>query len=225
MAICCAWRHAGIGRTALWSNFDIKDHDPSKATTNDGCQRFHYKTSVLETPVAVRKAIRRSRGPSNLSLDVKSSEFCRNYLTRCLDVVSGQPEQLGSINFNLQKNVRVNIGHILAASLSNLPLVRISSYSHGLVAALASHAPFLHTIEFTGDVPHNFTLYIDQVLRLGILKVHLGRAWHRELHNLVQRLPACTALHYLQLSDQYGVSVGVPLCPMCGRLICLISRD
>jgi len=209
MAVCRAWRRAAIGCSALWSTLYIVHHEPSINTTNDRCWRVNYKSKALPTPVAVRKAIRRSRG-GLLHVDVfigkdTNAGFCRDCFMRCLDMIGRRRERLRSFGFNIQNSdLGVSVGPMLAGSLSNLRLVRISSDSSDLIAALASHAPSLHTIEFTGLALQHFTPYIGKALWPRIRKLNLGYTWNRQLHNLSRLLATCTALHSLWLSDGRG---------------------
>ena len=206
MAVCRAWRRAVIGCTALWSSLSIVHHARPKNATNDRCWRVNYKSQVLQTPVAVHKALRRSRGgPLEVSLFVstnRNADFCRDCFARCLGMIGRRCEQFRFLSLNIQTDyLGVNIGPMLNGSLSNLRLVRIASYSPDLVAALASSAPHLHTVEFTGFSLQSFAAYIGKAFWPRIRKLDLGFAWNKQLHNLSHLLAACTALHSLWLND------------------------
>jgi F-box-like len=204
MAVCRAWRRAAIVYSALWSTLRIRGHPKSlEQITGNRCGRFVYK-ATLTTPVFVRKAIRRSGG-GPLNVDLWAHEYskrCQDCFARCLVLVGEQLERWRSLRFNIKESAGIGLGPLFAGSFRS---VSISSYSSDLVVALASRAPLLHTIEFAEWVPHDFAFYIGREFWPRIRKLNLGDTWCRahQLQNLGQLLAACTALHFLELSDTY----------------------
>jgi hypothetical protein len=207
MAVCRAWRRAAIGCPGLWATLHVVCHAaPLNEMTRDHCRRFVFKDLLLSTPVAIRKAIRRSRGGLlNVSLltDIfgPGPDFCQDCFTRCLAQVGQQGERWRSFSFAARKPTQFKLGPLFASSFPNLHSVLLSGYSPDLLGALASHAPLLHTIAFR--IPHDFTPYIAQAIWPRIRKLDLGCAWVGQHDNLGQLLAACTALRSLELSDVY----------------------
>jgi len=120
-------------------------------------------------------------------------------------MIGRRRERLRSFTFNIQNSdLGVSVGPMLAGSLSNLRLVRIYTDSSDLIAALASHAPLLHTIEFASFGLQNFAPYIGKAFWPRIRKLNLGYRWNSQLHNFSRLLATCTTLHSLWLSDGCG---------------------
>jgi hypothetical protein len=203
MGVCRAWRRVAIACSALWSTLHIGYHlEPPQEIAGNRCQAFIYKDRILTTPVAVRKALRRSRGRLlNVTLSVRDVLFCRDCFTRCLGLVGQQLEQWQSLVFKISENARVNLDPILVGSLSNLRTVLICNHSSQLVAVLASRAPTLHTIVFPGLFPRNLIPYIGQEFWPRVHKLKLGYSWctNDQFQNFTSILAACTMLRSLEL--------------------------
>ena len=218
MAVCRAWRRAAIGCPALWSTLCIESHlEPSNKDIIKSCRRFFYKGRSLTAPVAVQKAIRRSRG-GLLTLVISIDTcwgFCKDCLMQCLDLVGGQLERWQSLVLSI-KDDKVNLGPMLAGSLSNLHSVRTTSYSSDLMEALASRAPFLHTIEYLGETPRDFTCCIGQPLWPHLRKLNLGHVWcdDGQLQHLSSFLASCPTLYSLALCTVYRNAPRIPSPPI-----------
>jgi hypothetical protein len=177
------------------------------------CWEFSYSAFPLTTPVAMRKAIRRSGGgPLNVHLAGggfrTSCQYCFN---QCLDQAARHVGRWQSFSFNIQvgEPSPVDIGRILAGPLPYLHSVSTTYYSSKLIAALSARAPRLHTIEFTGFAPssRSFALSIGQKLWPRIRKLKLGYSWvtsGKSNDYLSSLLAACTTLHSLELDDTYS---------------------
>jgi hypothetical protein len=204
MAVCGAWRRTASACSALWSTLHISSHlEPRNGSTRNDCRSFFYRKVPMSTPLAVRKAIRRARrGLLNVRLSFDEEQGVRcDCFARCLGVIGHQIKQVRSLDFDIGESPGIDLCPLLADSFSNLRFVRIRRYSPDFVAALASRAPLLHTIEFSG--PHNFAPYIGQAFWPRICKLNLGCAWHGGLHNLSQLLSACRSLRSLGFGDRY----------------------
>jgi hypothetical protein len=205
MAVCRAWRRAAIACTSLWSTLNITDHpilSPKK------CWGSSYKGLTLTTPVAVRKAIRRSRGgPLNVHLAGGGyGGFCRHCFEQCLDQAGRQIDRWKSLMFDIRVGgpSPVNIGPILSGPLPNLHSVSIICYSSDLIAALSARASRLHTIKFVGSAPDSVALSVGHKLWPRIHKLKFGYSWFmsgRSIHYLSSLLAACTTLHSLELDE------------------------
>jgi hypothetical protein len=125
---------------------------------------------------------------------------------RCLAMAGGPLlERWRSLSFAIKEDSGLDLGPMLTGSLSDLRSVSIRSFSSTLTAALASSAPLLHTIKFTGSGSHNFAPYIGQSFLPRIRKLILKRAWigNRQFQDLSQLLTSCIALHCLELDDSF----------------------
>ena len=218
MAVCRAWRRAAIGCPALWSVLHIGGHlEPSTEDITKRCLRFFYKDRSLTTPMAVQKAIRRTRG-GRLEISIHVEErmaFCRDCLMQCLDLVGRQLERWQSLVLSIDEDW-VNLGPMLAGSLSNLRTFYTTNCSSGLMKALASRAPFLHTIEYSGTTPQGFACCIGQPFWPHLRKLKLGFVWcdDRLLQCLSSLLTSCTALHSLELCMVHRSAPRVPSPPI-----------
>jgi hypothetical protein len=219
MAVCRAWRRAAITCTPLWSTLNIKHH---LTQSYKKCWEVSYKDLTLTTPVAVRKAIRRSRG-GLLSVHLTAGAFipfCLYCFEQCLDQAGQQIERWQSLTFAVEAGAQLlaNMGAMLAGSFPYLHLVSITCYSPDLIAAFSARAPRLHTIEFAGLAPssHSFSLSIGHELWPRIRELKLGDSWFiggRSNTYLSSLLAACTSLHSLELDDKFTGSTHVPSLP------------
>jgi hypothetical protein len=215
MRVCRAWRRAATQCSPLWSTLYIQCHsDPLERHT---CRRFRCKDHILSTPMAVHKAIRRSRGGL---LDIHlvlhyGRNSCMQCFRSCLDVIGGSLlERWRSLSFAIGERAEIDLGPMFTGSLSNLRSVCFQNYSPTLIAALASSAPLLHTIEFAGFGPHNFARYIGQKFWPRTRKLVLKSAWcgFNQFKDLSRLLTSCRALHSLELDNSHvASSVGPPL--------------
>jgi hypothetical protein len=213
MAVCRAWRRAAITCTPLWSSLNIGQHSTHHLKLpSTRCWEFSYKDFPLTTPVAVRKAIRRSKG-GPLNVHLVGSCFmpsCHYCFKECIEQAGRQVERWQSLSFAIEEREPplVNIGPMLAGPLPYLRSVSITCYSSNLIAALSVRAPHLHTIEFVGYAPasRSFTLSIGHKLWPRIRKLKLGYSWFiggQSDDYLSSLLAACTTLHSLELDDKY----------------------
>jgi hypothetical protein len=217
MGVCRAWRRAATQCCPLWSTLCIESHKYPQ--TRHRCGQFHPTYRVLNTPIAVRKAIRRSRGGL---LDVQfvlhpGKNNCMGCFRKCLGVVGGPNlERWRSLSFDIAESAQIDLGPMLTGSLSNLHSVCFQSYSLPLIAAVSSSAPLLRTVAFSGIYTHDFARYIGQKFWPQTRKLKLETAWcggYTQCEDLSRLLTSCTTLHSIELDTSYMV-LPPPLHPL-----------